>query len=132
MRGTDGDVDAAEASSLEALAGAAADGLVPTLVARGRRLPGWPALLLQPCGQPLAEWATVILLTAPPAILRAAPLPFLGRISYGIYLWHVPFMWAVSPRTWQGLIVLIVAGIAAGWLSYQLIDKPIEIGRAHV
>jgi len=47
---------AAEASSLEALAGAAADGLVPTLVARGRRLPGWPALLLQPCGQPLAEW----------------------------------------------------------------------------
>jgi hypothetical protein len=47
---------AAEASSLEALAGAAADGLVPTLVARGRRLPGWPALLQQPCGQPLAEW----------------------------------------------------------------------------
>ena len=47
---------AAEASSLDALACAAADGLVPTLVARGRRLPGWPALLLQPCGQPLAEW----------------------------------------------------------------------------
>jgi hypothetical protein len=46
----------AEGKSLELLATAASRGLVPTLIARGSRAPDWPVLLLQPCGQPLAEW----------------------------------------------------------------------------
>jgi hypothetical protein len=50
---------ARERDALLALAGAAARGLVPTLVATGTRRGGaadWPLLLLQPCGQSLPSW----------------------------------------------------------------------------
>jgi len=49
---------AAESDALSELTEAASRGLVPALVARGRREAGWPVLLLEPCGQPLAAWVS--------------------------------------------------------------------------
>lgn len=74
--------------------------------------------------------ATAVVVMGSPGWLAAAPLRYLGRISYGVYLYHWPVfilgeklkpagfghVWAV------GLVVLIVA-LAA--LSYEFVEKPV-------
>ena len=66
-------------------------------------------------------------------VLSVAPLVLVGRISYGIYLWHWPTFIALnSDRTGrQGaelfvLRCLVTLGIAA--LSYVLVERPIRDG----
>jgi peptidoglycan/LPS O-acetylase OafA/YrhL len=66
--------------------------------------------------------------------LSVQPLPALGRISYGVYLWHYPlFLWVDGQRT--GLegyalfatrcaVTLVVASA-----SYVAIERPIRRGR---
>ena len=63
-------------------------------------------------------------------LLSLPPLVFLGRISYGTYLWH----WIVvlvatrelelGPWPTFGVTVLVASGLAA--LSYELVEKPIR------
>ena len=67
-------------------------------------------------------------------VLAVAPLVLVGRISYGIYLWHWPTFIALnSDRTGrQGtdlfmLRCLVTLGVAA--LSYLLVERPIREGR---
>ena len=66
-------------------------------------------------------------------VLAVAPLVLVGRISYGIYLWHWPTFIALnSDRTGrQGtelfmLRCLVTLGVAA--LSYVLVERPIREG----
>ena len=66
-------------------------------------------------------------------VLAVAPLVLVGRISYGIYLWHWPTFIALnSDRTGrQGtelfmLRCLVTLGVAA--LSYVLVERPIRQG----
>ena len=65
-------------------------------------------------------------------LLSVPPLPALGRISYGIYLWHWPvFIAANADRTGlNGLTLftarcLLTVGIA--FLSYVLVERPIQL-----
>lgn len=65
-------------------------------------------------------------------LLSAPPLPALGRISYGVYLWHWPvFIAANADRTGlNGLTLftvrcLLTVGIAH--LSYTLVERPIQL-----
>lgn len=67
-------------------------------------------------------------------VLAVAPLVLVGRISYGIYLWHWPTFIALnSDRTGrQGtdlfmLRCLVTLGVAA--ISYVLVERPIREGR---
>ncbi|HZZ36818.1 MAG TPA: acyltransferase [Caulobacteraceae bacterium] len=73
--------------------------------------------------QPVAEIAAALAIARPPNILAREPLPFLGRISYGVYLWHVPLMYALPPRGWLSLAELIGASILAGWMSHVLVER---------
>lgn len=66
-------------------------------------------------------------------VLGAAPLAFIGRISYGIYLFHWPiFLWLTEDRTgleqWPlfGLRLLVSVGVA--FLSYRMLEQPIRNG----
>ncbi|NPD06468.1 acyltransferase family protein [Nocardioides sp. zg-1308] len=66
-------------------------------------------------------------------LLSLPPLPALGRISYGVYLWHWPvFVAANADRTGlDGLTLLAVrclltVGIAA--VSYVLVERPVQRG----
>jgi peptidoglycan/LPS O-acetylase OafA/YrhL len=60
-------------------------------------------------------------------LLSIRPLVYLGRISYGVYLFNVPAHQAMirilhrpNPAPWDFLLVLVVA-----FLSYYVIEKPV-------
>ena len=71
----------------------------------------------------------------PLALLNSRVMVWLGTISYGIYLWHVPFRdlvdgWLGVPRgalAFGGMFALTLAGgIALGALSWYLIERPAQ------
>ena len=67
-------------------------------------------------------------------LLSVRPLPYLGKISYGMYLWYWPVLLVMtSQRTHlQGVALLaarlaVIVGVAA--LSFHLVESPIHRGR---
>jgi peptidoglycan/LPS O-acetylase OafA/YrhL len=70
-------------------------------------------------------------------LLAAAPLRQLGRISYGVYLYHWPiFLWISEERTGLtsggGLVVLFVirmaVTLALAVLSFRFLEEPVRRG----
>lgn len=70
-------------------------------------------------------------------ILGTRPLAYLGRISYGCYLYHLPILWLMMQILWRvfdyqlkgGIIQLIVVAIptiAFSALSWEFIERPIQ------
>nr|WP_296069278.1 acyltransferase family protein [uncultured Actinoplanes sp.] len=68
-----------------------------------------------------------------PRLLAMPPLVWLGRISYGVYLWHWPVFTFVTadatglPR-WPLLAVRLAGTLGVAVLSYVLIEQPIRHG----
>lgn len=60
----------------------------------------------------------------------SAPLQFLGRISYSLYLTHLIGGWLVLTLLlrwlppWAALVLGVVASILTAWLFYVLVEKP--------
>jgi peptidoglycan/LPS O-acetylase OafA/YrhL len=64
-------------------------------------------------------------------VLSASPMVYLGKVSYGTYLWHWPVIWVMA-RTLElsvlstvALTALTATGLAS--LSYQLLEQPIRL-----
>ena len=73
---------------------------------------------------PVAELVTVAIIAGRPEFLGIAPLRNLGRVSYGIYLWHIPVLWALVYRAkFEHLLPLVSVSIAAGTASYFLVER---------
>jgi peptidoglycan/LPS O-acetylase OafA/YrhL len=75
--------------------------------------------------QTVAVGLTCVVLAAPPVRLGAAPLVWIGRRSYGIYLWQTPILgllggWALGPP-WAVALALTLAAAAA---SYRWVEQP--------
>lgn len=67
-------------------------------------------------------------------VLRLAPLRLLGRISYGVYLWHWPVIVEVTPArtglTGAGLdLVQVAVTLALAGTSYVLVEQPLRRAR---
>lgn len=74
----------------------------------------------------LGELAAGMVILEPPSFLGAAPLRALGRVSYAVYLWHIPVLWILgSPTGWAAaaLVAALSIGIAAA--SWRYIEEPI-------
>jgi peptidoglycan/LPS O-acetylase OafA/YrhL len=73
------------------------------------------------------------LVTSPWTVLRAilelGPVVWLGRISYGVYLWHVPTFWAADQIGWSSYVLgrLVPAAIAIliAAASFYLVERPL-------
>jgi peptidoglycan/LPS O-acetylase OafA/YrhL len=73
-------------------------------------------------------------------VLSIRPLRWFGKISYGLYLWHVPLWvltwYVLSPRGVSSVIVAAVAmptAVLAAVASYYLVERPISrAGRARL
>ena len=67
------------------------------------------------------------------AVLSSRLLRSLGLISYGIFLWHVPWIFQVEKWTggtafsgdfWPVLLGTVVLTLASAWGTYVLIERP--------
>ncbi len=119
---------ATTASSLSGLALLVAGAL---LLSADNALPGaWGAV---PAG------GAVLLIAAGPhslvgrRLLSTAPLVFVGRLSYPLYLWHWP-LFAFARGIWgrslpaAGVSSVVVLAFAAAFATYRLVEVPIRYG----
>jgi peptidoglycan/LPS O-acetylase OafA/YrhL len=67
-------------------------------------------------------------------ILEFLPIRYLGKISYGMYVYHFPVIWFVQNGSralgWDSLLpytvwISLAAIVAISSLSYHLFEKPI-------
>jgi peptidoglycan/LPS O-acetylase OafA/YrhL len=66
-----------------------------------------------------------------PRLFRMAPVLYLGRISYGLYLWHWPplvlfYLGVQRAPTPLEAVGLILIALGAACLSYGLVEQPIR------
>jgi peptidoglycan/LPS O-acetylase OafA/YrhL len=86
----------------------------------------------------LAVGLVVVAVQQPGGLLRrglsAHPLPWIGLLSYGLYLWHYPTYVVLTPdRTGlhgTPLVVLrLTATLLVALLSFRLVERPVREGR---
>lgn len=64
-------------------------------------------------------------------VLAAEPLPMLGRLSYGLYLWHWPVFVALTPDRvgtsgWTLFAVRSLVSLVLASVSYLLVEQPLR------
>lgn len=100
---------------------------------------------------PILSWvALLVMLPAvfgeragglPRQVMRTRPLLWVGKISYGVFLWHLPLVEALQRRAFAGFppllaflglaAVIVPAALALGWLSWRLVEAPsLRLARA--
>jgi len=60
-------------------------------------------------------------------ILAFGPLVAVGRVSYGLYLYHLPIFWAFdteNAKSWTPIILAAALTALAVTISWRLIEKP--------
>jgi peptidoglycan/LPS O-acetylase OafA/YrhL len=76
--------------------------------------------------------------TRPPRALAARPVAWVGRVSYGIYLWHVPLIvflrahGALPLSTAGALAVALPLTVVVAALSWYLVERPIQERARHL
>lgn len=77
----------------------------------------------------LAAPVVVAFVASRPA-LSWRPLELVGKISYGIYLWHYPLMVAFAGYWWAP-VALLPASLVVAWASWVLVERRFLDRRAH-
>ena len=68
-----------------------------------------------------------------PRLLSWSPIRYVGRISYGLYIWHWPiFIWLDAARTglygYELFGVRVAVTFAVSVVSFHLVERPIRMG----
>lgn len=64
------------------------------------------------------------------AVLEWTPLVWLGKVSYSLYLWHVPVIAMVLAR-WPAIstvgkaAVVVPVSLLLTWMSFNLVERPL-------
>jgi peptidoglycan/LPS O-acetylase OafA/YrhL len=71
--------------------------------------------------------------SGPVRLLAAAPLRFLGKISYSLYLWHwpllvLPIMFLERALTGVEIVASVAVAIGVSWLSWRFVEQPFRYG----
>ena len=71
------------------------------------------------------------------ALLSLRPLPWIGRLSYGIYLYHWPVFLVLSPTRlgwsrWSLFALRVPVTVAVAVVSYYLVEQPIRARRTRL
>lgn len=80
-------------------------------------------------GFSIAEIGTAMIILSPVSWMGNRVLVWLGKLSYGIYLWHYPairFMRDLNSSWLDTLLVGLLFGIMVAAISYYLIEEPIR------
>lgn len=86
-------------------------------------------------GLPVFELGAVFLVAAAVGNTQIArafsirPLVWLGTLSYSLYLWHFPVLWAFDAH--DRLLALGLSFLLA-WLSYRYVEQPFRRRRARI
>jgi peptidoglycan/LPS O-acetylase OafA/YrhL len=86
-------------------------------------------------GLPVFELGAVLLVasavgnTEIAKVLSVRPLVWLGTLSYSLYLWHFPVLWAFGAH--NRLVALSVSFLLA-WLSYRYVEQPFRRRRTRL
>jgi peptidoglycan/LPS O-acetylase OafA/YrhL len=55
--------------------------------------------------------------------LSAKPLVWIGTLSYSLYLWHEPVVWAFHRHD---RLVALALSLVCAWLSYRYVEQPLR------
>jgi len=71
--------------------------------------------------------------SGPARLLAAAPLRFLGKISYSLYLWHwpllvLPIMFLERALTGVEIVASVAVAIGVSRLSWRFVEQPFRYG----
>jgi peptidoglycan/LPS O-acetylase OafA/YrhL len=92
----------------------------------------WGDIWMLMWGLSLTEWATVAVLIASQsaqgqvsAMLSTAPLVWIGKISYGLYLWHYPiFRYLRETHHWSDVLMIgLPLSVAIAATSYYTVES---------
>ena len=72
----------------------------------------------------LIDWTVRTPSTVLGRLLNTAPLAFVGRMSYSLYLWQQPFLNRGSSAWFAASRVNLLCAVFVGALSYALIEQP--------
>jgi peptidoglycan/LPS O-acetylase OafA/YrhL len=61
--------------------------------------------------------------------LSFRPLVWLGTLSYSLYLWHEPILWAFHRHD---RVIALALSFACAWLSYRYVEQPLRRRRAGI
>jgi len=82
-------------------------------------------------------WALATRKSTAGRALGLLPVAYLGRLSYGIYIWHWPLIVWAQPHQWLDMsnwpsvlrdVTLAGATVALAALLYHVIEKPVRYG----
>lgn len=71
---------------------------------------------------------------APTRLTSLAPVQFVGRVSYSLYLWHWPLILAVPmflhhDLSMRSRLAVLVVSVALAYLSSRFIEDPVRLSR---
>jgi peptidoglycan/LPS O-acetylase OafA/YrhL len=67
----------------------------------------------------LAAVTSTVAVAACPMFLSWGPLAYVGKISYGLYLWHYLLMWSGIP--WP---IVVIGSVVVASLSHRFLEQP--------